>query len=180
VEQAAFEPGNMPPGMGASPDKVLQARLLSYPDAHRYRIGINYAALPINKPHSGVNTYHRDGQTRFDGNGGAEVNYEPNSFSGPAEKPSAQEPPLKINGNADRYNHHDGNEDYRQAGDLYRLMNADQKSQLISNLVGALMRVPRFIQERQLAHFYKAEPDYGSRVALGLGIDLREGTGKAA
>jgi catalase len=180
VEQAAFEPGNMPPGMGASPDKVLQARLLSYPDAHRYRIGINYAALPINKPRSAVNTYHRDGQMRFDDNGGGQVNYEPNSFTGPIEDPSVKEPPLKLSGDADRYNHRDGNEDYRQAGDLYRLMTEDQKSQLINNLITPLQTVPRVIQLRQLMHFYKADTDYGTRVATGLGISLDELTRKAA
>lgn len=180
VEQAAFEPGNMPPGMGASPDKVLQARLLSYPDAHRYRIGINYAALPINKPRSAVHTYHRDGQMRFDDNGAGQVNYEPNSFSGPIEDPSVKEPPLKLSGDADRYNHRDGNEDYRQAGDLYRLMTEDQKSQLINNLITPLQTVPRDIQLRQLMHFYKADTDYGTRVATGLGFSIDELTRKAA
>jgi catalase len=106
VERAAFEPGNMPPGMGASPDKMLQARLLSYPDAHRYRIGINYAALPVNKPRCPVNTYHRDGQTRFDGNNGGKVNYEPNSFDGPVDDPRLKEPALKINGDADQPSPH--------------------------------------------------------------------------
>ena len=169
VEQAAFEPGNMPLGMGASPDKMLQAWLLSYPDAHRYRIGINYAALPINKPHCPVNTYHRDGQTRFNGNCGGSVNYEPNSFGGPVENLNLKEPLLRIQGDAGRYNHRDGNEDYSQSGDLYRLMNESQKAQLVSNLVGALKDVPRFIQVRQIVHFSKADADYGARVAAGLG-----------
>ena len=182
VEQAAFEPGNMPPGMDASPDKMLQARLLSYPDAHRYRIGINYAALPINKPHCLVNTYHRDGQTRFDTNGGGSVNYQPNSFGGPVDDPRRQEPALRIEGNADRYDHHAGNEDYRQAGNLYRLMTTHQKSQLIGNLVSALETVPRFIQERQVVHFYGADPEYGGRVAdcLNIGAGIDETIGKAA
>jgi catalase len=180
VEQAAFEPGNMPPGMGASPDKVLQARLLSYADAHRYRIGIQYAALPVNKPRCPVNTYHRDGQGRFDGNGGGSVNYQPNSHDGPVDDPSLKEPPLRISGDAQRYDHHNGNEDYSQAGALYRLMNADQKAQLIGNLVGAMKSVPLYIQARQIDHFFKADPDYGSRVAQGLGIGIDQVTGKAA
>jgi catalase len=180
VEQAAFEPGNMPPGMGASPDKVLQARLLSYPDAHRYRIGTNYAALDVNKPHCPIHTYHRDGQSRFDGNGGAAVNYEPNSFNGPADNPRLKEPPLKISGDADRYDHHAGNDDFGQAGALYRLMTDDKKAQLIANLVAALKPVPRFIQIRQIGHFCKADPAYGSRVAEGLGIGIDEILGKAA
>ncbi len=180
VEQAAFEPGNMPPGMGASPDKMLQARRLSYPDAHRYRIGVNYAALPVNKPHCPVNTYHRDGQTRLDSNGGSRVNYEPNSFNGPVEDKALKEPPLKISGDADSYDHHQGNEDYSQAGALYRLMSADQKSQLVDNLVGALKSVPRIIQERQLGHFSKADPDYGVGVAKGVGIAVEAIVGQAA
>jgi len=177
VEQAAFEPGNMPHGMGASPDKVLQARLLSYADAHRYRIGIQYAALPVNRPQCPVHTYHRDGQARFDGNGGSSVNYQPNSFGGPVDDPRRSEPPLRISGDADRYNHHDGNEDYSQVGALYRLMSASQKDQLIGNLVGAMGSVPRFIQIRQIAHFYKADPEYGSRVAADLGLGIGEITG---
>ncbi len=179
VEQAAFEPGNMPPGMGASPDKMLQARLLSYPDAHRYRIGINYAALDVNKPRCPVSTYHRDGSTRFDGNGGSAVNYQPNSFSGPVDDARLSEPPLKISGDADRYNHRDGNDDYQQAGVLYRLMNAAQKLQLVNNLVSALQGVPRFIQIRQIGHFCKADMEYGSGVAAGLSIQMDEVTGKS-
>ena len=172
VEQAAFEPGNLPPGMGASPDKMLQARLLSYPDAHRYRIGVNYAALPVNKPRCPVHHYHRDGQTRFDGNFGRAPNYQPNSFGGPVEDARYKEPPLKISGDADRYDHRAGNDDYTQAGNLYRLMNADQKAQLIGNLVDALKPVPREIQVRQIHHFYQADPAYGEGVARGLGIDI--------
>jgi catalase len=174
VEQAAFEPGNMPPGMGASPDKMLQARLLSYPDAHRYRIGVNYAALDVNKPRCLVHHYHRDGQTRFDGNFGSAVNYQPNSFDGPVDDAKYKEPPLKISGDADRYDHRTGNDDYTQAGNLFRLMDADQKKQLIDNLVGAMHNVPKFIQLRQLRHFYKADPDYGKRIAEGLGANAKE------
>ncbi len=180
VEQAAFEPGNMPPGMGVSPDKMLQARLLSYPDAHRYRIGINYAGLQVNRARCPVNTYHRDGQTRFDGNSGGAVNYEPNSFDGPVEDLRLKEPPLKINGDADRYDHHIGNDDSGQAGDLFRLMSVDQKQQLVANLAAALKNVPRFIQVRQLGHFYRADPEYGSRVANSLGINVDEIISKAA
>jgi catalase len=175
VEQAAFEPSNMPPGMGASPDKMLQARLLSYPDAHRYRIGINYAALPVNKPRCPVHTYHRDGHMRFDGNGSDSPVYQPNSFGGPADDASFKEPPLRISGNADRYDHWAGNADYwSQAGNLFRLMSAEEKARLIGNLVGAMQGVPREIQVRQIRHFYKADPAYGEGVAKGLGIDVKE------
>jgi catalase len=175
VEQAAFEPGNTPPGMGASPDKVLQARLMSYPDAHRYRIGINYAALPINLPRSLVATYHRDGQGRFDSNGGSGVNYEPNSFGGPVQDITHKEPPLRLQGQVDRYapaSLHGAGDDFSQAGDLFRLMKPEQKDQLAANLVTPLKTVPRAIQLRQLGHFWRADPDYGARVAAGLGISM--------
>jgi catalase len=154
VEQSAFEPGDMPPGIGASPDKMLQARLLSYPDTHRYRIGINYAQVPVNKPHCPVDTYDRDGHMRFDGNYGSRVNYQPNSFDAPIDDKQFSEPPLKISGDADRYDHRLGNDDYKQPGDLYCLMNADQKAQLIDNIVPAMKPAPKFIQFRQISHFY--------------------------
>lgn len=174
VEQAAFEPGNMPPGIGASPDKMLQARLLSYPDTHRYRIGINYTSLPVNKPRCPVHTYNRDGHMRFDGNYGGQVNYQPNSFNGPVDDKQFKEPPLRISGDADRYNHREGNEDYSQAGNLFRLMNAGQKEQLIDNITRAMKPVPKEIQLRQLVHFYKADPAYGIGVGKGLGISEAE------
>jgi catalase len=98
VEQAAFEPRNVVPGMGYSPDKMLQGRLISYPDAHRYRLGVNYDALPINKPQCPYHTYHRDGAMRFDGNGGSAPNYEPNSFGGPTQDPRYIERPKPITG----------------------------------------------------------------------------------
>ncbi len=173
VEQAAFEPSNLPPGFGASPDKMLQARLLSYPDAHRYRIGVNYGALDVNKPRCPVMHYHRDGQTRFDGNFGPAPNYEPNSLSGPVDDASYREPPLKVSGDADRYDHRGVNDDYTQAGNLYRLMSAEEKGRLVANLVGAMQGVPRDTQVRQVGHFHKADADYGNRVAAGLGLDIR-------
>ena len=173
IEQAAFEPGNIPPGMGVSPDKVLQARLVSYADAHRYRIGVNYTQLPVNKPRCPVNTYNRDGHMRFDGNSGDAVNYQPNSFNGPIDDKAFLEPPLKISGDVDRYNHRIGNDDYNQAGDLYRLMSESQKNQLIDNLVYSMQDVPHDIQLRQIGHFYKADKEYGNRVAKGLGHSFK-------
>ncbi len=172
IEQAAFEPSNIVPGIGFSPDKMLQARIMSYADAHRYRIGVNYAALPVNKPHSPVNTYHRDGQLRFDNNGGGSVNYEPNSFGGPVQNERYAEPALKISGDADRYNHREGNDDYTQPGNLFRLMNADQQQQLFNNIAAAMQGVPEFIQLRQIGHFLKADPAYGRGVAAALGLDI--------
>lgn len=173
VEQAAFEPSNMPPGLGASPDKMLQGRLLSYADTHRYRIGINYSQLPVNKPRCPVRTYNRDGHMSYYNYDG-EVNYQPNSFNGPIDDKQFSEPPLKISGDADRYDHRIENDDYHQPGDLYRLMNTDQQNQLVDNIIRSMKSVPKAIQIRQIGHFYKADPDYGSRVAKGLGISIQE------
>ncbi|MDF1758165.1 MAG: catalase [Legionellaceae bacterium] len=170
IEQAAFEPANTPIGMGVSPDKVLQARLLSYPDAHRYRIGINYNQLPVNKPKCPVHTYNRDGQTRFDGNYGDNVNYQPNSFDGPTDDMQFKEPPLAISGAADRYDHNQNNDNYQQAGDLYRLMSEEQKSLLTDNIIAAMEGVPNYIKMRQIEHFIKADPDYGQRVKDGIAL----------
>jgi catalase len=176
VEQAAHSPVNIVPGMGYSPDKMLQARLVSYPDAHRYRIGTNYESLPVNQPRGcPVHTYHRDGAMRHDSNGGSSPNYEPNSFGGPVEDHRYREVPLPLDGMpADRYNHRDGNDDYKQPGDLFRLIGKDAQQRLIDNIVGSLGQAPRRIQELQISHFYKADPNYGEGVAKGLGLSTGE------
>ncbi len=170
VEQATFSPANVVPGIGYSPDKMLQFRLFSYADAHRHRVGTNAEALPINRPKSAVNSYHRDGQMRFDANGGGSVNYEPNSFGGPREDHAYREPPLKISGDADRYDHRTGNDDYGQAGDLFRLMSPDQQRQLMDNVVASMGGVPEAILRRQIDHFAKADPAYGAGIAQRLGL----------
>jgi len=170
VEQAAFSPGNVVPGNGHSPDKMLQFRIVSYADAHRYRLGVNYESLPVNKPRVEANTYYRDGKLRFDGNEGRAVNYEPNSFDGPVEDHKYMEPPLKLDGDADRYDHREGNDDYTQAGNLYRLMPADEKKRLHKAIAGAMEGVPKNIIERQLKHFEKADPAYAKGVKKELGM----------
>ncbi len=171
VEQAAFGPGNLPPGFGVSPDKMLQARLQTYPDAQRYRIGVNHAALDVNKARCPVHTYQRDGQARFDGNGGSAPVYQPNSFAGAADDISYTEPALRIDGNADRYDHHADSDDYTQAGNLFRLMDKAAQRRLTDNIVAAMQGVPREIQARQIVHFSKADSAYGKAVAKGLGIE---------
>lgn len=175
IEQAAFSPVNILPGMGYSPDKMLQGRLISYPDAHRYRLGVNYDALPVNQPKCPFHTYHRDGTMRFDGNGGNAPNYEPNSFGGPQEDNRYVETAHNTaDGPVARYNHREGNDDYKQAGDLYRLLPEDQKQRLVNNIAGSLGQTPERIQKLQVSHFMKADPDYGQRLAaaLGIGVDV--------
>ena len=169
VEQSSFSPANVVPGIGHSPDKMLQFLIFSYADAARYRLGGNHEMLPVNRPRCPVHNYYRDGAMRFDGNGGGHVNYEPNSFGGPVEDASTKEPPLKISGDADRYDHRAGNDDYTQAGDLFRLMDAAQKQQLFDNIAAAMQGVPEAIIRRQLGHFAKADPAYAAGVAKALG-----------
>lgn len=173
VEQSAFSPSNVVPGIGFSPDKVLQGRVLSYPDAHRHRLGTNFEALPVNRPQCPFHTYHRDGAPRFDDNGGASPNYEPNSFGGPTEDPSVKEPPLRISGDADHYEQQSGSDDWVQAGDLYRLMSADERGRLIANIAGSMKDVPKEIQERQVQHFLRADREYGEGVARALSLPLK-------
>jgi catalase len=174
VEQAALSPANIVAGVGHSPDKMLQARIFSYADAHRYRIGVNAEQLPVNKPRCPVHTYHADGTMRLAGNPNPDAYYEPNSFGGPVQDNSVKEPPLRLSGNADRYNHRDGNDDYRQTGDLFRLMSASQKEQLFDNIKAAMDGVPMEIVKRQVAHFYRADRDYGIGVATRMGISAKD------
>jgi catalase len=172
VEQAAFEPRNIVPGMGFSPDKMLQARLISYPDAHRYRLGVNYDSLPVNRPQCPVHTYNRDGAMRFDSNSGPAVNYEPNSFGGPRQDSTYRERPRTITGAVDRHNHRLDEDYYTQPGNLFRLMTPDARERLIGNIVASMKSVPQRIQALQIRHFHKADPAYGTSVARGLGIAI--------
>ena len=172
VEQAAFSPANVPPGISFSPCKMLQARIFSYADAHRYRLGVNFERLPINCPHATeAANYQRDGKMRFDDNGGSSVNYEPNTFGGPKADPSVKEPPLAIRGDADWYEQKRGvDDDYVQPGNLYRLMPPDEQKRLSEHIVGSLSKAPKAIQKKMVAHFERADPDYGKSVAKGLGL----------
>ncbi len=173
VEQSAFNPSNILPGMGYSPDKMLQGRLISYPDAHRYRIGTNYDLLPINAAKCNVATYNRDGQMRLDGNFGDLPNYEPNSFGGPKENPRFRERPYKVpsqNGETivARYDHRENNDDYTQAGDLWRLFPDGEKERTSKAIAKSLGQTPLRIQKLQLSHFKKADPEFASRIAAKL------------
>ena len=172
IEQAAFSPASTVPGIGFSPDKVLQARLFAYADAQRYRLGANHMQIPANQPRCPVNSYQRDGTLRVDGNGGGSVNYEPNGFGGPAEDQSYAEPPLPLYGDAAHHDHREGNDDYTQAGQLFRLMPSDEQNRLMETIAGAMSSVPEDIQRRQLGHFSKADPYYGQGIAKRLGLKI--------
>lgn len=172
VEQAAFNPANIVPGVGYSPDKMLQGRLFSYGDTQRYRLGINHTQLPVNASIAPVSNTHRDGFMQM-GKFGGERNYNPSYYDDYSEDVNANEPPLHIKDGdvMDRYNHREYEDNYYiQAGDLYRLMNSEQKEALCQNIKESMEGVPVEIQKRQLEHFKKADENYGKRVAELLGL----------
>eukprot|EP00126_Sphaerothecum_destruens_P012816 Sdes_comp21944_c0_seq1m20486 len=179
VEQAAFSPSHLVPGIEPSPDKMLQARLFSYPDTHRHRLGVNYHQIPVNCPYRAkVMNHQRDGSMCVNGNQGSMPSYEPNSFTAPAQddlhsKPSATNQsykdchPFEVEGRADRYPQTawKGQDDFVQAGNLYRLMSSHQKEQLVHNIAKHLACARSDIQERQVAIFRKCDPQYGDSIA---------------
>ena len=169
VEQAAFAPSNIVPGIGFSPDKMLQARIFAYADAHRYRLGTHYEALPINAPKSPKNHYHKDGPMRFFDNNEAnpDAYYEPNSFDGPKADPEVMEPPLKISGDISRYENKD-QDHYTQPRNLYLLFDDAQKQRLFQNIATAMQGVPQEIIARQLIQFNQVDPTYGEGVKEAL------------
>ena len=167
VEQAGFDPGHFVPGIGPSPDKMLQGRLFAYGDAHRYRLGINHTQLPVNRPHATeADNYGRDGSMRFDGNKGREKNYEPNSFGGPSQTGEPLYSGLESQGQSGTFewNHHQG-DDFSQAGALYRLMSEDARNRLVASIADGLSQVSKQdIIDRSIGHFRAADPEYGNSV----------------
>lgn len=176
IEQSAFEPRNVVPGMGFSPDRMLQGRLISYPDAHRYRLGVNYESLPVNLPQCPFATYHRDGSMVYGDNGGNSPNYEPNSFGGPKEDRRYKERPTTYpSATVERYDHRELDGDYyTQPGNLFRLLKPDEQQRLVSNIAGSLGKVEKRIQDLQINHFYKCDPKYGEGVAKAIGRKIEE------
>ena len=172
VEQSAFNPANIVPGIGFSPDKMLQGRLFSYGDAQRYRLGVNHHLIPVNRARCPFHSYHRDGQMRVDGNHGGHTSYEPNSLGAWREQPDFAEPPLKISGDAARWAYPCDDADYyEQPGKLFRIMTPDQQQALFGNTARAMAGVPEEIQIRHIKNCAKADPAYGRGVAEALGID---------
>ena len=174
VEQSAFSPANFVPGIGPSPDKLLQGRLFSYHDTHRHRLGPNYHLLPVNAPRAATaGNYQRDGAMSSGPTAGGHPNYYPNTFNGPSPDPNAAEPLLKVNGMLGRQPHIHPNDDFVQAGDLYRkAMTEKDRTDLVGNIVSHLGGAQKRLQLRQAALFLKADREYGRRVAEGLGLEL--------
>ena len=175
VEQAAFSPSNLVPGISVSPDKMLQARLFNYPDAQRYRLGVKYHQIPVNAARCPVHSNHRDGTTRVDGNYGSTLHYEPNSFGQWQEQPQYAEPPLKINGDAAHWNFREDDSDYfSQPRALFNLMNAAQKQALFDNTAAAMGDAPDFIKYRHIRNCNACDPAYGEGVAKALGLTVAD------
>lgn len=175
VEQSAFNPGSVVPGISFSPDKMLQGRLFSYGDAHRYRLGVNHHQIPVNAPRCPANYYHRDGAMRVDGNFGATKGYEPNSYGEWQEQPDFSEPPLKITGDADHWDFREDDDDYyTQPGNLFRLMTAEKQQLLFENTARAIDGADDMVKKRHIRNCYKADPAYGEGVAAAMGISLND------
>lgn len=171
VEQAAFNPANIVPGIGFSPDKMLHGRLFSYGDAQRYRLGVNHHQIPVNAPRCPHNSYHRDGQMRVDGNAGSTLAYEPNSFGEWQEQPEFKEPPLELYGAADNWDFRADDDDYyTQPGKLFRLMSPEQQQVLFGNTARAMGDAPMMVKQRHVDNCTKADPAYGAGVAKALGL----------
>lgn len=173
VEQAAFTPAHVVPGIGFSPDKFLQGRLFVYGDAHRYRLGVNHHLIPVNQAKVPVTDNHRDGFMRVDGNYGAEVTYTPNSYNQWAAQPEYMEPSLDLSGCAYAFDPKEDptDDNFRQGGELYRLMTEDKRGLLIHNTVLNLEGVTDNVRLRHAVHCYWGDHEYGERIAEGLGIE---------
>ncbi len=172
VEQSAFNPASVVPGISFSPDKMLQGRLFSYGDAQRYRLGVNHQQIPVNAPKCPFHNYHRDGAMRVDGNHGSTIGYEPNSYGEWQEQPGANEPPLSLEGTADHWNHREDDDYYSQPGKLFRLMAQEQQQALFDNTARAMGDAPKEIKMRHIENCIKADPAYGKGVAEALGISI--------
>jgi len=169
VEQAAFNPANVVPGISFSPDKMLQGRLFSYGDAQRYRLGVNHSHIPVNAPKCPFHSYHRDGQMRVDGNQGGTLGYEPNSEQEWAEQPDFREPPLSIEGAADHWNHRVDEDYYSQPRALFRLMTAAQQQALFDNTARAISGASEQVKQRHIGNCTLCDPAYGAGVAEAIG-----------
>lgn len=172
VEQAAFNPANVVPGIGFSPDRMLQGRLFSYGDAQRYRLGVNHYQIPVNKPQCPFHNPHRDGAMRVDGNEGSTIHYEPNSYGQWSESKEFAEPASSVEGDAFHYDHREDDDYYTQPGNLFRIMSPEQQQVLFENTARNITGAEEFIQKRHIGNCYKADPAYGIGVANALNIDI--------
>jgi len=168
VEQAAFSPANVVSGIGFSPDKMLQARLFSYGDTQRYRLGVNFNQIPVNAPRCPVHSYHRDGAMRVDGNQGRTIGYAPNTRGEWQDQPRLAEPPLALNGSAGHWDHRADDDYYSQPGALFRLMHGEERQRLFDNTARSLGDATEAVKQRHVENCRRADPAYGAGVAEAL------------
>ena len=168
VEQSAFSPATIVPGIGFSPDRMLQARLFSYGDAARYRLGSNHNQIPVNAPKCPFHSFHRDGAMRVDGNLGGTIGYQPNSKDEWVEQPEYKEPPLAVEGAAGHWDHRVDTDNFAQAGALFRLMTPTQRQALFDNTARAMKGVSETVRARHIGNCNQADPEYGAGVAAAL------------
>ena len=168
VEQVAMNPANVVPGVGLSPDRMLQGRLFSYGDTQRYRLGVNHHQIPVNAPRCPFHNYHRDGAMRVDGNSGNGVTYEPNSFGVFQEQPDFSEPPLSLEGAAAHWDHREDSDYFSQPRRLFELLGEDEHQRMFQRIANDMRDIPEFIQQRLIGLFSEVHPDYGAGVAAAL------------
>jgi catalase len=171
IEQAAFSPSHMIPGIEASNDKMLQGRLFSYPDTHRHRLGPNYLQLPVNRPRAPVSNHQRDAFMALNGNQGSAPNYEPNSAGFALQGGSGSrgmQSQFTVEGNVARHPVKLTDDDFVQAGRLYQIQSTDAKSRMVSNIIGHLKNAKPHIRARQVVNFKRADKELGSRIEQGL------------
>ncbi|KAJ2722524.1 catalase A, partial [Coemansia sp. Benny D115] len=166
VEQAAFSPSHMVPGIAPSPDRMLQGRLFSYPDTHRHRLGANYLQLPINRPQVPVRNQQRDGPMTLTNNGGRLPNYEPNSFGGPQQRPAVREidSGTKVEGFVGRHSYELTDADFEQPRALYNLLSESEKQDLVNNIAADISGAQLIFQRNIVPHLKRIHEDYGGRV----------------
>lgn len=175
VEQSAFSPSTIIPGIGFSPDRMLQGRLFSYTDTQRYRLGVNYASIPVNAPRCPFHSFHKDGYMRVDTNNGAKTPYEPNSNGEWKEQKEYAEPPLKLYGDAFRYDHREDDDDYyTDARALFNLMSDEQKKVLFENTARDMEGVTKEVKLRHIKNCMNVDKAYGLGVLKALGIDEKD------
>ena len=172
VEQSAFNPASIVPGIGFSPDKMLQGRLFSYGDAQRYRLGVNHHQIPVNAPRCPVHSYHRDGAMRIDGNHGSTIGYEPNNQGEWQQQPEYAEPPLSLTGTASNWDHRLDDDYFSQPGNLFRLMTSEQKQALFDNTTASIGGATVEVQKRHITNCLQADADYGMGIATALGVSM--------
>jgi len=174
VEQAAFNPASIVPGIGYSPDRMLQGRLFAYGDAQRYRLGVNHYQIPVNKSKAPTNHFHRDGAMRVDGNFGSSVHYNPNSYGMWAEQKNQTEPAYDGQGAVDHYDYREDDDNYyEQVGKLFNLMDKDAQQRLFENTARNMQGTTALVQKRHIRHCYLADAEYGKGVASALGVDIK-------